>query len=297
MKFTSFIYQSLIKIYVRLPFKKYICLVFRSLPVNNEKIYRDLTFKGPFTVKLPQKKFKLIHFGSTLENEIFWKGIEGGWEKVSLSIWMKLCENSKVILDIGANKGIYSLVASALNPGATIYAFEPSKNVFERFQDNIKLNHFTNIQTFDFAISNRSGKAIFYDFESDHQYSASLNKNMITNDPSKKEVTVNVKTLDDFVEENRNLKVDLLKIDVEMHETEVLEGFKVHLRQFKPTMIIEILSDAMAARIEEQLAGLDYLYFNIDEINSPKRVDHLSKSDLYNFLICREDVAKELQLI
>ena len=40
-------------------------------------------------------------------------------------------------------------------------------------------------------------------------------------------------------------KIDLLKIDVETHEPEVLEGYTKYIHLHKPTMLIEILNDEL----------------------------------------------------
>jgi hypothetical protein len=45
------------------------------------------------------------------------------------------------------------------------------------------------------------------------------------------------------------------------------------------------------------LKHLDYLYFTIDEINRPLRVDKIEKSRFYNYLICSPCIAKKLKLI
>jgi FkbM family methyltransferase len=297
MKFTSFAYQTGIALYSKLPFKKQLCQAIRMIPISKEKYYRDLKFKGTFSVKLGDRKLKLLHSGQTIENELFWKGIDGGWEKISINIWMQLCKESHFIADIGANTGIYALVAAATNPQATVFAFEPSLKTFEKLNQHIELNKFSNIIAQPVAVSNRNGEAILFDLDSDHQYSASLNKDMPVGEIPKMEVNVPITRLDTFFKCQHIEKIDLLKIDVEMHEPEVLEGFYYYLQAFLPTMIIEILTDEMGARIEKQLLGLDYSFFDIDEINLPKRTSHLTKSSCYNFLICREAVAKQLHLI
>ena len=30
--------------------------------------------------------FKIFHFGTEIENDIFWKGLTGGWEKTSMNL-------------------------------------------------------------------------------------------------------------------------------------------------------------------------------------------------------------------
>jgi len=282
-------------VYSVLPLKKYICLFLRALPFSNEKYYRDLRFKGNFKVRVDGKKFRLHHCQATIENKLFWKGIDG-WEKVSLHTWIKLCRESSVILDIGANTGIYSIVAATIKPQSKIFSFEPSKKTFEDLRANIRLNHFSNVYALNYAISNHSGEAVFYDFDAEHQYSASLNKDMFGAEVRRKELTVQIKSLDDFIEENSLTKIDLIKLDVEMHEPEVLEGFRKYLSHFRPTILIEVLNDDMAKRLSILLDGLNYFYFDISEESVPEQIFKLQKSSGFNLLICEKQICDKLGL-
>jgi FkbM family methyltransferase len=47
---------------------------------------------------------------------------------------------SRVILDIGANKGIFSIYAASLFPNSIIYAYEPNPEIFSMLRENIQLN-------------------------------------------------------------------------------------------------------------------------------------------------------------
>jgi len=60
------------------------------------------------------------------------------------SFLSKYWRNSKVVFDIGANKGIFTLYAARLFPHATIHAYEPNPNLFPRLQENILLNNLQN---------------------------------------------------------------------------------------------------------------------------------------------------------
>lgn len=83
---------------------------------------------------------------------------------------------------------------------------------------------------------------------------------------------------------------------METHEPEVLEGMGAILKDNKPTLLIEILNDEVAYRIEQLIYGLGYVFNNIDERNPPVPVNVLTKSDYYNFLICQPEVARSLGL-
>ena len=91
-------------------------------------------------------------------------------------------------------------------------------------------------------------------------------------------------------------KIDLIKIDVETHEPEVLEGFSDYLSLYRPNMIIEVLNDEVGEKINKLVDGMNYLFFNIDENNGIRKVDKITKSDYYNYLLCNADTAKNLGL-
>ena len=99
------------------------------------------------------------------------------------------------------------------------------------------------------------------------------------------------------MEKEKIKNIDLLKIDVETHEVEVIEGYIEHIKQQLPTMLIEIIRDKVAVGLENLLKDLDYHYFAINEKTGPVLVDSLLKREGYNFLICNNKTAKKLNLM
>lgn len=286
--------ELLKKTYSYLPFKKELFSFLRIFNIS-PKIYKHLYFQGIFKVKCANSSFLIQHYGYQLENEIFWAGLTGGWERISMSLWIELCKNSNSIIDIGANTGVYSLVAKAVNSNASVFGFEPVERVCRKFEKNCELNNF-NVKCFEYALSNYNGEATIYDTPSEHVYSVAVNKN-ISGLSDFVETKITTKTLSSFIKENSIESIDLMKIDVETHEPEVLEGMGVFLKLYQPTLLIEILNDDVGQKVQSLLSDLDYLYFNIDEINTPKQVYKIEKSDYYNYLICKAEVAKKLKLI
>lgn len=281
-------------IYQNIPLKKQLFMLIKVISIP-EFIYKHLYFNGVFRVKVENTSFLLTHFGYQLENEVFWKGLLNGWEKISMRLWVELCKDSTVIFDIGANTGIYSLVAKATKPNSVVFAFEPVKRVYEKLLLNTTLNNYQ-INCFDFAISNYNGDAYIYDTDEEHIYSVTVNNNPSGN-PELIKKKIAVQKLSTFVLNQNINRIDLIKIDVETHEPEVLEGLEEYLSLYKPTILIEILNDDIGRKVEQILSGCEgYLYFNINEIEMPKRVDKITKSDYYNYLICRKDIADKLGL-
>ncbi len=118
------------KVYSILPFKKEFFTLLKLVYKPKEDIYKHLHFKGIINVQVDNEhSFKIKHYGFEIENVIFWEGLQDGWEKVSIGLWIELCRRSTIIVDVGANTGVYSLIAKSLNSNAQVYAFEPVKRV------------------------------------------------------------------------------------------------------------------------------------------------------------------------
>lgn len=267
-------------IYDLIPFKGKIFFILKYFWTPPESVFKHLHFKGAFTIPIDQtKKFKINHYGFQIENEIFWRGLENSWEKESMKIWIKLCKHAQAIIDIGANTGVYSLVAKTVNPNAKVFAFEPHPMFFKKLYKNIELNNF-DIVLSEKAVSNQDNFVTIEDY-------------------SGQSLTLTTKSvkLDTFIKQNALTKIDLIKIDVETHEPQVLEGFSQYLFQYKPTMIIEILNKEIADKVFDFVKDLGYLYFNIDEKGSVRQTDRIEKSDYYNYLLCNPDIASKIGLI
>lgn len=287
-------------IYNCFPFKKYIFIVIKFLFNPSQDIYKHLHFKGIFRVKINESNSFLIqHYGYELENDLFWKGLEDGWEKTSIKLWQLLSKNANVIFDIGANTGLYSLISKTINPDADVHCFEPIPKVFDKLKNNVNINKY-NIHCIQKAVSDCTGSAIIYlpkNYE--HVYSVTVNKNLNNNPTIDLECfEITTITLYDYIQQNNIKKIDLMKIDVETHEFEVLTGMKEYLFSMYPTLLIEILNNDIAEKINRLLKDSDYLFFDIDDktgIISKK--DKIEKSSFYNYLICTQSVAEYLKLI
>ncbi len=284
--------QLIKKVYKWMPFKKEIFSVLRKIWTPSERLFKHLYFKGIFSIPVNNNaSFKMKHYGYQLETEIFWRRINGNWEKYSLVIWQKLSEKADVVFDIGANTGIYSLLTKTINPKANVQAFEPMPKIFEKLHMNIQINNF-DIQCHEIAASDNTGTAMIYDVGAEHDYAASItNRHSFTN-----ATEIRTTKLDDFIQSNDILHVDLLKIDVEGHEPEVLSGFSNGLAKFKPSMLIEILTADVANKINIQIDGLGYHIYSIDEEKGLTRLEEIKVVGGYNFLICQPSIANYLGL-
>ena len=211
---------------------------------------------------------------------------------------------SDVIFDLGANTGIYSLIAKSEKPTSTVYAFEPVERVYTILSKNSSINKF-DINCYRKAVSNKDGIGEFYDDDEEHQTSVIINLDR-SDEKHLHRVEVETIKLDSFIEDNNIQKIDLIKMDVETHESEVIDGFSSHLVHYKPSMIVEVIRDFTASHLQDKLSNVGYNYFyinesitqNVKDIKSIyQKVDSLIGGKYGNYLIVNNNVAKELNLI
>lgn len=284
-------------LYKALPFKREIFHVVRAVLPLPEPVFKHLHFTGPFTVKVgDHPSFRIMHHGHMIENELFWRGLKG-WERVSFELWRRLCPTADTILDIGANTGVYALIAQATNPQATVIAVEPVQRIFDKLSLNARMNG-DQVRAIRAAVTDHTGTAILYDQPAhEHVLSVSLDPEWNKESPWLRPVEVPCTTVVDLLRAHGLAKADLLKIDVETHEPAVLNGCGTLIREHRPTMLIELLNDDVARRVAAQVEGLGYEFYDVDDVTwPPRRVEVLGRSRHFNFLICQPQVARAIGL-
>jgi len=139
--------------------------------------------------------------------------------------------NNKIIIDIGAHVGVFSIFAAMKNP-KKIYAFEPVKETYEILCDNIKLNNFQNkVIPINKGVGNENiKKDIQYRVAADGGASFEIG---ITGIGKIKKQKCQLTTLDSFAKE-KNIKIDFIKVDAEGSEKKILLGAKNIIKKYKP---------------------------------------------------------------
>ncbi len=282
-------------VYRAIPAKQPLFSFIKSIVPIPYSLYKNLRFKGIIKVNTKNNSFKVhTDYDKYVETKLFWKGVEAKYEKMSYQLWMNLSKKASVILDVGANTGIYSLISKTVNPKASVYGFEPLPDVFKQFKANEDLNSF-GIHCLELAAANQDGTADIYTNPAEKLYTSTLNSENTVENSIK--TTIKTITLKTWIEENNITKIDLMKVDVESFEPQVMQGMGKYLKQMRPTMLMEILSNEVGKEVEKYLEGCNYLFFNLDEETKPKLVPHLKAEGYLNHLICSKETAQYLGLL
>ncbi len=138
-------------------------------------------------------------------------------------------------IDVGANLGFYTLLFSSISPKGKIYAFEPSNENYQKLVENINLNNCNNVFINKLALSDYSGSSNLFltkDINEGGYYL--LKQNNSQNQFLEK---IEVKKGDEIID--KNIFYDFVKIDVEGHEIQVLNGMRKILENNVKYLIIE----------------------------------------------------------
>jgi FkbM family methyltransferase len=210
------------------------------------------------------------------------KKLRGSLDPEMLFVERKLTQHRR-FLDIGANVGIYSFHFSSTF--AHVDAYEPISEITYRLRDMRR----ESIRTHSVALSNNNGDLNFYIPVREGVVVPGLASLEIRDKPYEERL-VKVKRLDDYQFED----VDLIKIDVEGHESSVIEGAVETIRKTFPILIVEIEQRHISKPIDEVFnlileIGYDGFFLKNDKLIS---IDEFSYSTHQEpFLNCVNDEA------
>lgn len=144
-------------------------------------------------------------------------------EEDILDCWENEAKDAKVIFDVGANGGIFSLAALAAQQDVIVHAFEPTPEIATRLRVTVALNRLDQLHVHEVAVSSKNGYAALRRWRG--KLGTNEGMNFITAIPSDSEAElVPTVCLDRFCEEHSIDRIDLLKLDIQGHEHQALVG-------------------------------------------------------------------------
>lgn len=170
-----------------------------------------------------------------------------------------------VVLDIGGNIGMMSLVFAQKVPQGVVHSFEPTDYAIGKFRTNMSLNAelASRIILNQSFVSTESKDQVSIKVFSSWPVVGSEDKHEIHQGVLKSGDNIPSVSLDDYCSKNALERVDFVKIDTDGYEWDVLRGSKEMLKKYRPQIVFEIGEYVMD---EKGITFADYQAF-FEEVN------------------------------
>lgn len=157
-----------------------------------------------------------------------------------------------IFLDIGANLGLFSLLAAANPHCRKVVAFEPLQDIFRNFQANIARNGAAVISAVEGAVTSAPGLLVHLAYSPEHSGMAKIVDRRSGTVAAR---AISVRELDDLIP--RSATPILVKIDVEGSEVDVMTALrKTASFPLVDEIIIEISEANLGPDRHDRLLGI-----------------------------------------
>lgn len=232
---------------------------------------------------IPQKLFYYIE---NLSAQLQGKGFIGCSIIQEVNSCKKLLKNRniKIIFDVGANKGDYTVELLKHFKQANYYLFEPSLLNYQKL--NLKFSNLKNIRIINQALADKDDDDFLYSDQSGSDLGSLIKRRLdhLNINFNVKE-KINLTRLDSFLKGlNKDIIIDYFKMDVEGTEIKILKGMGQFINRIK---LIQF--EFGGCNIDSRTFFQDFWYYFKDHnfdlfritINGPKKINSYNESDEY----------------
>lgn len=270
---------------------------FRILRSIRDRIYNLLRPRSEMIIEV--QGFKMLVDPSLTGGVTPQLLLDGVFEPFETQIIKNILKPGFVFVDIGANIGYYSLLASTIvKDEGKVIAFEPEPINFRTLRENVRLNNFCNIICEQLAISDKDEtKYLFIDSQNaggHHLYDSK---------DGAKAIAVKATSLDAYCD-NKFKKLDLIKMDIQGYEPIALRGMRKQLElNYDIKIFTEFDPNLIQSAGESPRDFLSEIYshgFNIMIVDEHEKklkesqidqiLDYCIKNDFVNLLCSRNKI-------
>jgi FkbM family methyltransferase len=152
----------------------------------------------------------------------------GSYEWTMQRRMAKELKPGSVFYDVGANVGLYTLLAATLVAPGRVYAMEPLPANVGYLRKHLALNGMRNVDVLEIAVSDQVGTAQFEAEETRAMGRIGTRGNVV----------VQTSTLDALLQEGRIAPPDLIKMDIEGAEFLALRGARECFARYQPKLFL-----------------------------------------------------------
>lgn len=183
-------------------------------------------------------------------------------EAGELEFLESIAREGMYVIDVGANIGITTVaIAKRIRRVGRLHSFEPVPEYFGILKDNVASNRLVNVKVYELAVTDRVGRAPFYQKES---------SSGIVSEEGARKLEVSTTSIDRFLYDEKIERIDLINMDCEGSELLVLKGAKETLRKNKVKIFCEIHHDflkQLGQSVEDIVEYLRELEFQVRSVS------------------------------
>ncbi|MEM1441706.1 MAG: FkbM family methyltransferase [Verrucomicrobiota bacterium] len=233
-----------------------------------------------------QQRIRLTHYSSKLKSARI-------SDETDLGVIEHLVSSGDTVMDVGASFGLFTrFLADKVGSNGSVYAFEPTGVMSQVLEHSVTVLGLANVIISNQALSDKTGKASIAipmnDDQTPNYGEASLTE--ILEEQSAEREEIERTTLDSFCDEKEVDDLTFLKLDVAGHEIEVLNGARITLEKFRPTILLAVNEDldspGHGSRVRD-LAGYLGYGINVFELGKIRKREHGER--FANYVLLPED--------
>ena len=227
-----------------------------------------------------------------IAKELYWsRGVRRvPADRLALEVFAALAKRSDVVLDIGANTGLFSVIAAAANRSAQVHSYEILSEAADIMTQNVLKNGAeARVRVHRIGIG-KAGLTVTLPHLSRF---SSVPTSLSTRSRYESGTTVSVESLDDQIWVAEGAASVLIKIDVEGTEDEILENGRKFLQSFRPYILCEVLPSQLRANaISDLLRSLNYRMYLIRDRSPAPSADLRPDIEFHDWLFVPDSEAE-----
>lgn len=232
--------------------------------------FRWWFYKSTGTAKCTLREGPIVKIQSTsqLAHPLFF----GYYEAAERRLMNSILQNGDVFVDVGANVGVYTLIASRrVGAKGAVYSFEPNPDVAAQLKRNLAANNCPNVTLFQIPLSSQRAICKLQMPANGFDAWSSL-ANPVMEEPGCLELEIESDSWDNLYLQRTLRKPTFMKIDVEGWESRVMEGARSLLTgDDAPFLMVEFCDStakragSSCAEIYGMLVEFGYKIYRFDE--------------------------------
>jgi len=238
---------------------------------------------------LPSGEWMTLPIADRFASEAFITQANVDWG--SEALLFSLLRGEGVFLDIGAHIGYYSLYM--LPRVRACYCFEPGPRVLPLLENNV--DGIEKVLVIPWAVGATQGRARFT-----LERHSEVSHLSADGDDAGDQIVVDVVTIDSFIAD-RLLNVEAIKIDIEGHDLEAIEGALKVMAEQAPLVLTEARPDAKLFELTRQVGYRVFAFVRNSKSGSKRLLELVPDAPIPGqtkmlFLVPKRLLSKFLQL-